>query len=264
MCKLIDLTGSVFGRWLVIGRSPGNVGSNVTYWDVECSCGNIGSVCRGNLIKGLSKSCGRCEKLVSGFGVLDVDYVVNSCPFYLTWRGIIHRCYSEYSNNKHPTYIDKTVSEEWRHFSRFKSWMENHNWNGMQLDKDLLVLGNTVYGPQTCWFLPSQVNKVLAQASRHNSNLPLGVTRYRDGKRFVGRCVNVHLGLFDSAQEAHKSWQEARSEHIARVVEWWQFDSTVNHTFNDKIADNLFQIRERILQDSLLGLETKVLNIGGS
>lgn len=55
--RRIDLTGSTFGKWTVVGfdrvdkrRTP--------YWLVVCECGHEGSVTGGHLVHGKSRSCG--------------------------------------------------------------------------------------------------------------------------------------------------------------------------------------------------------------
>ena len=55
-----DLSGKIFGRWVVIGPDP----EKRSYWICKCTCDNqtIKSVYRNSLIKGLSQSCGCIQK----------------------------------------------------------------------------------------------------------------------------------------------------------------------------------------------------------
>ena len=120
-------------------------------------------------------------KLVYGVGVNDADYVVSInetvgyvdgkrkeklvwiCPFYRTWKGMLGRGYSEKLKLKYPSYKDVTVCEEWHLFSTFRAWMDQQDWEGLQLDKDLLVKGNKIYSPETCLFVSGQVNNFVLE-----------------------------------------------------------------------------------------------------
>lgn len=111
------------------------------------------------------------KRLVYGVGNNDADYVVEKreeigyvggkrrrklmwvCPYYQTWKDMIKRCYSTKCQEKFPTYKGCSVSADWHTFSNFKAWMEKQNWEGKQLDKDILIEGNKVYSPETCVFV---------------------------------------------------------------------------------------------------------------
>jgi len=80
---------------------------------------------------------------------------------YITWVGMIQRCYSDVHQLKHNTYIGCTVCEECKNFQNFALWykenypsfeIENSRW---ELDKDLLVKENKIYSPNTCVFIPN-------------------------------------------------------------------------------------------------------------
>ena len=59
---------------------------------------------------------------------------------------------------RRPAYKDVVVRQEWLTFSNFKRWMEKQDWEGKQLDKDIIVLGNKVYSPETCAFVLGVTN----------------------------------------------------------------------------------------------------------
>jgi len=89
--------------------------------------------------------------------------------------------------------------------------METQDWEGKQLDKDLLVKGNKVYGPDTCCFLEKKVNIFLTDSKKARGEWPIGVTYNKPTKKFLAHCSDgnknqIHLGLFECPQEAHKAW----------------------------------------------------------
>lgn len=121
-------------------------------------------------------------KLVCGVGINDADYVTQKwehhgydangkqiqtlvwkCPFYNAWVNMLSRAYSVKTLKRQPTYEGTTVCKEWHTFSVFRTWMEKQEWEGNQLDKDLLVQGNKEYNPETCCFLPQTINNFIAR-----------------------------------------------------------------------------------------------------
>ena len=75
---------------------------------------------------------------------------------------MLERCYSQKTQEKHTTYKECSVSEEWYNFQNFAEWMDkNYNYETMQkwhLDKDILFKGNKIYSPERCAFVPQEIN----------------------------------------------------------------------------------------------------------
>ena len=67
------------------------------------------------------------------------------CPFYVKWMQMLQRCFCVEYKNKKPTYADVTCCDDWLLFSNFKKWMESQDYEGKELDKDLLVFENKIY-----------------------------------------------------------------------------------------------------------------------
>jgi hypothetical protein len=158
------------------------------------------------------------NKLLSGVGINDADYrVVDAstgfrCPFYEAWASMLKRCYSEKFHIKHPTYIGCEVCEDWKVFSKFKLWMETQDWEGKQLDKDLLVMGNKVYSPTTCLFVSGDVNCFMTEKQSTNGPLPPGVAHRKDNGKYRAYCSQhgkglKHLGQYDTPEEAQRAYK---------------------------------------------------------
>lgn len=81
---------------------------------------------------------------------------------YVCWKSMLERCYSEKLHKRKPTYQDCYVCQEWHNFQNFADWFsKNYSYETMhkwQLDKDIIVPGNRVYGPDTCCFVPNDIN----------------------------------------------------------------------------------------------------------
>lgn len=69
--KLIDLTGHIFGRWIVLSRAD-NSPSGQTKWLCRCDCGNSRAVFATTLRDGTSRSCG-CLKRELAIKRLTID-----------------------------------------------------------------------------------------------------------------------------------------------------------------------------------------------
>lgn len=161
--------------------------------------------------------------LVYGFGINDVPirWIGNSKPqFYQTWCGMLARCYSPQYLDLYPTYRDCHVDPRWLNLSCFKAWMDNQKYEGMVLDKDLLVPGNRIYSPETCLFIPAWVNSLLANLSSKRRTLPMGVglcgKRFKASYKSFGKVV--FIGAFDNPEEAHVAYRTHRLGEIETRV----------------------------------------------
>ena len=145
-------------------------------------------------------------------------------PAYRCWVDMLKRCYSDKYHAKQPTYIGCTVCDEWLIFSHFKVWFDaQHKEPGWQIDKDLLGVGNKVYSPRFCVFVPRQLNLFFNDKAGRGGQYPIGVDLNRG--RFRAKCHNPftrrqeHIGFFDSPDEAHNAWRSRKHEIACRLSE---------------------------------------------
>lgn len=145
------------------------------------------------------------------------------CPYYKKWKSLLQRCYSEVYHKKRPTYIGCTVCDEWLVFSTFKEWMVQQDWQGMQLDKDLLYFDNKIYSSKTCVFVDSKTNSLLTDCSAARGDYPQGVNWHKRHEKFVARVSvdgkSQHLGYFLTYEEAEAVYKKAKSSEIYRVAQ---------------------------------------------
>jgi hypothetical protein len=189
------------------------------------------------------------QPLVFGVGVNDADYVVSpsrkeggkitfkyTCPIYARWVAILRRCYHVPSRKNQPAYEGCSVSSEWHRFSAFKSWMESQYWQGMDVDKDLLVKGNRIYGPDTCCLISRSINCLVREIAKNakKSGLPPGVDfdpknqKYRSRAHCVITGKRNHLGLFETPSEAHLAWLEFKRAQAEVLAEEQADDRVAN------------------------------------
>lgn len=158
------------------------------------------------------------HRTVQGVGINDADYPVGQgkCHFYTIWLAVLNRCYSPKLLIRNPTYVGCSVVTEWHLFSNFKNWMAQQNWEGKVLDKDLMVPGNKVYGPDTCLFITQKINTLINKQPNQRGELPIGVARCLDKyKATMKRDKKTHhIGVFDSIDAAALGYKKAKADWI--------------------------------------------------
>lgn len=170
----------------------------------------------------------KIKRLVYGVGINDAPGESNiksilsdgsikytSCRIYTKWADMLRRCYDEKFQNKHKSYIGTIVCEEWLYFSKFKFWVLSQQWEGLDLDKDILVKNNKIYSPETCCFVPAMINRAFSK--HHNIKLSQGVRNVGENK-FRAVYLTKRLGTFLSVEEAHKAWQKAKIDDSIILV----------------------------------------------
>ena len=199
-------------------------------------------------------------KLVYGVGINDADYVTQEwetigyvngkrrmkrvweCPYYRVWSDMLKRCYSTKVQDRQPTYKGCSVSEEWLTFSNFRKWMEEQDWEGKQLDKDLLFEGNKIYSEETCVFVTQMVNSFTIERGAARGEWLIGVYWHRQAGKFRSKCCNPftkkqeHLGYFSSELEAHKAWRKRKLE-LAHDLAAIQTDERVAKALIERYAN---------------------------
>lgn len=89
---------------------------------------------------------------------------------YNAWQNMLRRCYNESYQEKHPTYIGCEVIKEWHNFQNFTKWYDENYYEIegqiMDLDKDIMVIGNKIYSPETYLFVPQSINKLFTTRSK--------------------------------------------------------------------------------------------------
>ena len=201
------------------------------------------------------------SKLVYGVGVNDLGYrtevrewvtenggkrirkLVFRCPYYEAWKHMLERCYSEKYLESNQSYIGTSVCSEWLYASKFKKWMEQQDWEGKSLDKDIIVPRSKFYSPDTCAFVLKATNNFVIACDASRGEYPIGVCLLKRTGRYKAQCQNPftkeqeYLGLFSTPGEAHEAWRErkhelaqlvAATESDMRIVEalkkWYSFE----------------------------------------
>lgn len=213
------------------------------------------------------------DRLARGWGINDAPYkvlitekvcgklkTVWKCPYYIKWYSMLDRCFGKKYQEGKPTYTDKFICEDWKYFMNFKDWMLQQQYldfdgSFLHLDKDLLVMNNHIYSPETCVFLPNDVNGFLTKRQNDRGELPIGVSinRVRDDgvvmykasisniKDTNKRGSSEHFSSVSSILLAHKNWQIAK----IKSAKYYQ-DKYANYK---KLCNGLQRVIDKIQYD---------------
>lgn len=147
-----------------------------------------------------------------------------------TWQGMLERCYEPYYINKHFTYKDCYVCDEWLCFQNFARWYEDNyyecNNERIELDKDILHKGNKTYSPETCVFVPQRINKLLTKSDKLRGKLPIGCAKCERDRKILVQCntnkgKQEKLGTFplDRPFQAFYTYKTFKEAYIKQVAD---------------------------------------------
>ena len=146
---------------------------------------------------------------------------------YKTWNGMLERCYSKKLHEKHSSYIGCKVCDEWLNFQNFAEWYNENYYEipgeKMNLDKDILIKGNKIYGPDTCVFVPQSINKLFIKSDANRGELPIGVYYHKKNKKYGVQC-NVkglgqkYLGTYNTPEEAFQVYKQNKEHYIKEIA----------------------------------------------
>lgn len=143
-----------------------------------------------------------------------------------TWKNMLQRCYK--GSQTHPSYEGIVVDEKWHNFQNFAKWFED-NYNpetmkGWHLDKDILIKNNKIYSPETCVFVPSEINYLFIKCNKKRGVYPIGISfvhnRFQVTLRKNGKTYN--LGRFKTIEESFKIYKEAKESYIKEIANKWK------------------------------------------
>ena len=149
---------------------------------------------------------------------------------YKVWHHMIGRCYDAKFQEKHPTYKECEVCEEWHNFQTFSQWYENNYYEipdkVMCLDKDILVKGNKIYSPGTCVFVPQNINVLFIKRDNDRGKYPIGTHQLPSGNYEV-KCKNgygedIYLGTYTTPQEAFRVYKQYKEKVIKEIIDSYE------------------------------------------
>lgn len=146
---------------------------------------------------------------------------------YGQWRSMYYRStLGSTMQRKSPTYIGCTRALEWDSYDVYIEWARQQvgflcvdsNFEPFQLDKDVLFKGNKHYSPDTCVFVPREINIFNNTCKSCRGMYPLGVSLHQPSQKFTARAGKARLGSFTTTGEAfaaYKGEKELQAKTLA-------------------------------------------------
>lgn len=192
-----------------------------------------------NKARNLGKKKTRFKK-VCGVGINDYERCINSqkgvhITPYKYWHKMLQRCYDKKHLDNHPTYIECYVCKEWLFFSNFKRWFDDNYVNGYALDKDILFKGNKVYSPDTCCFVPQEINSLIISQKMKRGELPIGVTKHFN-KYKMSHAASKTYGLYNTKEEAFEAYKQTKELYIKEIAQKYYNDGKITQRIYDALV----------------------------
>ncbi len=151
---------------------------------------------------------------------------------YVTWHGMLERCYSSQMQEKCPCYIGCEVCKEWLNYENFYTWIHAQpnfdKWVTLPksaLDKDILIKNNKIYSPKTCLLVSHEVNTVFCVRDRDRGSCAIGVWKkiFKTGARYIAQINDsnhrrIRIGIYDTEEEAFKAYKTEKERLIKNLA----------------------------------------------
>ena len=252
----IDRTGmegvNNFGSKMIITKYNNALDIDVYFPEYDWTVNNVqyGDFKKGNI---------KCvyEKRTYGVGYLGIGEYSSKengkkTKCYETWQKMLQRCYDDKLKEKYLTYKECEVCTEWHDFQNFAEWYENNYYEiedeVMCLDKDILVKGNKIYSPNTCVFVPQNINKLFTKCDKSRGKHPIGMTLTSSGTYQV-QCSNgygkrIYLGTYSTKEEAFRVYKQYKEKVIKEVID--SYERIIPEPHYSKLKKKMYNYRVEI------------------
>ena len=101
--------------------------------------------------------------------------------------------------------------------------MEQQDWEGKALDKDIIAPRSKLYSPDTCAFVLKSTNSFVTASNAIRGDYLIGVNLFKRTGEYQARCNNPftekgeYLGDFSTPEKAHEAWLKRKHE-LAQLV----------------------------------------------
>ena len=162
------------------------------------------------------------KRTMFGIGYLgcnDADANRINNYIYSKWANMMQRCYDEETHKLKPYYAPCNAEIEWHNFSNYREWHRDNMMGDrkVDLDKDVLVQGNTVYGSETCTLIPHFTNTIFEERGA-DTNIVLNNTTGKYGVTMSILGKKEDVGTFDTEEEAKQGYITYKQDYIGNYA----------------------------------------------
>ena len=179
--------------------------------------------------------CDRYFPTVYGVGYLGDHHTVDedgtTTKEYVTWRGMLDRCYG---NKEIAAYKYCIVSEEFHNASYFKDWYNDQigsHKDEFHLDKDILSVDCKIYAEDTCVLVPRDINLFFAKTGSMKRktidcfDYVTGVSWCKIRQKYRARCNSGEDRIesyHDNEWSAFIAYKQAKENRAKELAEKWR------------------------------------------
>lgn len=243
------------------------------YYKCQCDCGKIKDIVSWRITGGYTQSCG-CMRNYSKKGIKKEKkfYKQNNKKYlydlyykegqkytlqkdkkaYTVWMAILSKCYR---NNKF-CYKNVEICEEWWDFQNFAKWYYNNYYQlgneSMDINKNILVKNNKIYGPKFCMFVPQSLTTLLNNRKQNRGNTPIGMSKFiykrkiHEGEsiwysvRFRKKNKMTSFGSYYDPETAFQVYKTEKEKYIKEVADEY---AKKYSQFPKKLYDALYRYK---------------------
>jgi len=184
-----------------------------------------------------------------GYGDFKVCINGKKTEAYIKWHSMIERVHGIRRKGT-VCYNNCSVAHEWLNFQSFAKWYYEHlpkmqGYVGkICLDQDLLKIGNTEYGPETCSLIPYELNIAL-KISTHfwfNKERQLFEVKLTRNNHSLGP-ISKYIGRFNTEQDCITAYSKHKDAYILQLADRYK-EYLTNEAF---LAASNLNTKERFI-----------------
>lgn len=151
-------------------------------------------------------------------------------PQYRCWENMLYRVYDT-NHRLANRYSGRGVQvcEDWLDYQVFAEWFDENYVEDQVLDKDVTCPGSLEYSPETCSFIPQEINKFFGASNTTRGKYPVGVLA--QGNTFVTRVVcrgqRVSKSGFNTPEEAFTFYKEHKENFLKEMAQEYYDDGRI-------------------------------------
>lgn len=144
-------------------------------------------------------------------------------PAYREWYQMLWRCYGK-DTHLYEGCIVLPVFHEYQAFAEWATKQVGYGIKGFHMDKDLLTRRGGIYGPDTCVFIPNQINGAIRAMPPKADGLPTGVKKQRNffQAAYVDKGKRIVIGNYGCISDASDAYWKAKQRQLVSLAGEWR------------------------------------------